>query len=331
MQGEQKISVVTGGSGFVGSNLVDLLIEKGHKVKCIVRKTSNLKWLVNKSVEIIDSGLFDRNGLEKVLVDADYLFHVAGVVKAKKKEGYFQGNVETTRNLLETVLKVNPKIEKIVIVSSQTACGPATIEKPCDEKTIPHPITTYGKSKIEQEKLAATFMEKLPITIVRPPAIYGERDTEIFLVFKTYQKGLMTLIGFNKKILNLIHVKDLVDGIYLAATSEKSSGEIYFIGSEATYTWPEVGNAIAKSFGKKAITLRLPHFLVYTVAAVAQFFSLFSSKAATFNLEKARDFVQEAWTMDVSKAVSQLGYRQNVSLDNGIKRTIDWYKDNNWL
>ena len=331
MKSEKIVSVVTGGTGFVGSNLVDLLIEKGHTVKCIVRKTSNLQWLKNKPVEVFDSGLFDREKLKDVLKEADYLFHVAGVVKAKKEAGYFKGNVETTRNLLEVVYKVNPKIKKIVIVSSQTACGPSTLQKPCNEETTPHPITTYGRSKLAQEELAKSFMDKLPITIVRPPAIFGERDTEIYLVFKTYQKGLMTLIGFNKKELNLIHVKDLIDGIFLAAVSEKSNGEIYFLGSEEIYTWPQVGNAIAKAFGKKAITLRLPHWLVFTVAAIAQFFAMFSSKAATFNLEKARDFVQEAWTMDVSKAVNDLGFHQNVSLEDGIKRTVDWYKDNKWL
>ncbi len=331
MNEKQKISVVTGASGFVGSNLVDLLIHKGHKVKCIVRKTSNLRWLKDKPVEIYDSGLFDFDSLKEILSDADYLFHVAGVVKAKREEGYFKGNVETTRNLLEAVLEVNPRIEKIIIVSSQTACGPATLKNPCTEKTPTHPITTYGRSKVAQEKLTQGYMDKLPITIVRPPAIFGERDTEIYLVFKTYQKGLMTLIGFNKKLVNLIHVKDLVDGIYLAATTEKSTGEIYFIGSEQSYTWPQVGEAFAMAFGKKAFTLRLPHFLVYTVAAIAQFFAMFSSKAATFNLEKARDFVQEAWTVDVSKAVNELGYHQNISLEEGIKRTTDWYKDNNWL
>jgi len=331
MISEKIVSVVTGGTGFVGSNLVDLLIAKGHIVKCIVRKTSNLRWFENKPVEVFDSGLFDKEKLKNILKDADYLFHVAGVVKAKNETGYFRGNVETTRNLLEIVYEVNPNIKKIVIVSSQTACGPSTLQKPCNEETTPHPITTYGRSKLAQEELAKSFMDKLPITIVRPPAIYGERDTEIYLVFKTYQKGLMTLIGFNKKELSLIHVKDLVDGIYLAAVSNNSNGEIYFIGSEEIYTWPQIGEAIAKAFGKKAITLRLPHWLVYTVAAIAQFFAMFSSKAATFNLEKARDFVQEAWTMDVSKAVNDLGFHQNVSLEDGIKRTVDWYKDNNWL
>ncbi|MBL1214173.1 MAG: NAD-dependent epimerase/dehydratase family protein [Ignavibacteriae bacterium] len=328
---EKQISVVTGGNGFVGSHLVDLLLEKGNSVKCIVRKSSNLKWLKNKPVEIFDCGLFDKEALKNVLKNADYLYHVAGVVKAKDEKGYYEGNVETTKNLLEVCAEVNTDIKRIVIVSSQTACGPSLKGVTCNEETEPHPLTNYGKSKIAQERLAAEFMDRLPITIVRPPAVFGERDTEIYLIFKTFKMRLMTLIGFNNKKLSLIHSADLVRGIYLAATSENSIGETYFISSEEYYDWNQVGDAIAKAMGHNAVRLRLPHTVVYSVAAIAQFFAMFSSKAATFNLEKARDFVQEAWTCDVEKAKRDLGYRQEVSLEDGIKRTIDWYRENKWL
>lgn len=327
----QPISVVTGGNGFVGSHLVDFLIEKKHKVRCIVRESSNLKWLEGKPVEIYKCGLFDKNRLKDVLKDADYLYHVAGVVKAKTENGYYSGNVETTRNLLDVLLEVNTKIRKVVVVTSLTACGPTTLDKPCNETFTPKPITTYGKSKLAQEELAKTYMEKLPITIVRPPAVFGERDTEIFLVFKTYKSGLMTLIGFNKKLLSLVYVKDLAEGIYLAGISDKSGSQTYFISSDELYNWPQIGDVIAKVFGKKAFTLRLPHFLVYTVAVFAQFFAMFSSKPATFNIEKAKDFVQEAWTCDVTKAKSELGFRQNYTLEEALQNTIEWYQKEKWL
>lgn len=328
---DKAISVVTGANGFVGSHLVDYLIEKGDEVHCLVRKSSNLRWLEGKNVTIHDSGLFDLEGLKKVLSNIDYLYHVAGVVKAKKEEGYFKGNVETTKNLLNTVMEVAPNIKRVLVVSSLTACGPSKLNTPVTEDTPPHPITTYGRSKVAQEELVKTYMDKIPITIVRPPAIFGERDTEIYLFFKTYQKGLMSLIGFNKKELSLIYVKDLVNGMYLAATNETAEGEIYFISSTEFYTWPQIGKVLQKIMNKKAFTLRLPHSLVYSIAAVAQFFSMFSSKAATFNLEKARDFVQEAWTCDTAKAERDLGYKQNYTLEESLKRTIDWYRAENWL
>ncbi len=325
------ISVVTGASGFVGSHLVDKLLAEGHHVRCILRSSSSKQWLEKKPVEIIDCGLFDKEALKKILKDADYLFHVAGVVKAKNEEEYFKGNVETTRVLLDLLCEVNPDIKRIVIVSSLTACGPSLFGKPCTEETVEHPITTYGRSKFAQEQLAKKYMNKLPITIVRPPAVFGERDTEIYLFFKTYKQGFMGLIGFKKKKLNLIHVEDLVNGIYLSATSKKAVGETYFLASEKFYDWEEIGEVCRNVFEKRALTLKIPHFIVYAIAALAQFFALFSSKAATFNLEKARDFVQKNWTCDVSKAKRDFGFRQNVSLESGIKRTIEWYREMKWL
>lgn len=325
------ISVVTGASGFVGSHMVDYLLEKGHHVKCILRKTSSTKWLEGKPVEIFYTGLFDKEKLKEILQDADYLFHIAGVVKAKNEEGYFKGNVDTTRTLLDALCELDTKIKRIVVVSSQTACGPSLNGKPCNEETPEHPITTYGRSKLAEEKLAKSYMNKLPITIVRLPAVYGERDTEIYQVFKTYKMGLMTLVGFDEKKLNLSHVYDVVNGIYLAATSDKSIGQIYFIASEEIYTWEQISQSIKKAFGRGALKIRIPHFLVYTVAAIAQFFAMFSSSAATFNLEKARDFVQKEWTCDVSKAKNELGYKQIISLDEGMKRTISWYREMKWL
>jgi len=327
----KNISVVTGANGFVGSHLVDYLLTKGDKVHCIVRKSSNLKWLNGKDVIIHDSGLFDKNELKKKLKDADYLYHVAGVVKAKTEEGYFKGNVETTKKLLDSVLEVAPNIKRVLIVSSLTASGPSKLDFPNNEDTQTNPITTYGRSKVAQEELAKSYMDKLPITIVRPPAIYGDRDTEIYLVFKTYKQGLMTLVGFNRKELSIIYVKDLVHGIYLAATKKIAKGETYFISSKEFYNWPQIGKVIKNAMGKGAINLRLPHFLVYIVAAFAQFFSMFSSKPATFNLEKARDFVQEAWTCDTTKAQKDLGFVEKYSLEEGMKATIDWYKKENWL
>lgn len=325
------VSVVTGGSGFVGSHLVDLLLEKGHEVRCIIRKSSKTRWLEGKDVKIFDSGLYDVPKLKEILTGADYLFHVAGVVKAKNEEAYRKGNVETTKNLLDALLELKSEIKKVVVVSSLTAAGPAILDHPLTEEAPMNPLTRYGKSKAEQEALVKTYMDKLPIAVIRPPAVYGERDTEIYLMFKTFKQGLMTFIGFDKKQLSLVHAADLVNGIYLAGISDNSRSQTYFISSEKIYSWYEVADEMEKSIGKKAIRLNLPHFVVYTVAVFAEFFALFQKSAATFNIEKAKDFVQPAWTCDVSKARKELGYKQNVSLSAGVKRTVDWYRENKWL
>ena len=327
----KPIAVVTGANGFVGSHLVDLLLKKNFEVRCVIRKSSNLQWLEGKELKIFNCGLFDKIGLGEAFKDANYIFHVAGVVKAKDEAGYIKGNVESTRVLLEVAEEMKHQIKKFVIVSSQTVSGPASKDKPVTEEMIPNPLTTYARSKLKQEQLALSFKDQFPVTICRAPAIYGERDTEIFIYFQVFNRGLTTMIGFDKKELSLLHVSDLAEGLYLAAVSDISIGKIYFISSEKFYNWDEVGKITAQVLGKKAIKIKIPHFLVYTIAAFAQFFAMFSSKPATLNVEKAKDLVQSYWICDTSKAIKELGYRQKVLLEEGIKRTCDWYKKMNWI
>jgi nucleoside-diphosphate-sugar epimerase len=139
------------------------------------------------------------------------------------------------------------------------------------------------------------------------------------------------MIGFDKKELSLLHVADLAEGLYLAAISEKANGEIYFISSEKFYTWDEVGEITSKVLNKKAFRIRIPHFVVFIIAAIAQFFAMFSSKPATLNIEKAKDLTQSYWICDSSKAMRDFGYKQKVSIEEGIKRTCEWYKQMKWI
>ena len=327
----KQIAAVTGANGFVGSHLVDYLLSKSFEVRCIVRKSSNLQWLKGKNVKIFDCGLFDKDGLRDAFKDVNYIFHVAGVVKAKDEEGYFKGNVEATKVLLEVASEVKDQIKKFIVVSSQTVSGPALEGKPVTEAMKPNPLTTYARSKLKQEETALSYKDIFPVTICRAPAIFGERDTEIFIYFQVFNRGLTTMIGFDKKELSLLHVADLAEGLYLAAVSERSNGEIYFIGSEKFYNWDEVGEITSKVLGKKAFKIRIPHFIVFTIAAFAQFFAMFSSKPATLNIEKAKDLIQRYWICDTSKAMKELGYTQKVSIEEGIKRTCEWYKQMKWI
>jgi len=327
----KQIAAVTGANGFVGSHLVDYLLGKNFEVRCIVRKSSNLQWLTGKDVKIFDCGLFDKNGLREAFKDVNYIFHVAGVVKAKNEAGYFKGNVEATKVLLEVASEVKNQIKKFVIVSSQTVSGPAINGKPVTEDMQPNPLTTYARSKLKQEQVALSYNDVFPVTICRAPAIFGERDTEIFIYFQVFNRGLTTMIGFDKKELSLLHVTDLAEGLYLAAISEKAAGEIYFISSEKFYNWDEVGEITSKVLGKKAFRIKIPHFIVFIIAAFAQFFAMFSSKPATLNIEKAKDLTQKYWICDTTKAIRELGYKQKVSVEEGIKRTCEWYKDMKWI
>jgi dihydroflavonol-4-reductase len=328
---KKTLSLVTGASGFVGSHLVERLLSLNHQVRIIARKESKLKWIDASRVEIVHCNYDDASSLKNAVKDVDYIFHVAGVIKSKTKEGYYKGNVEPTKNLLIALDKENQNLKRFVFVSSQAAAGPSQKGMAKTEEMECNPVTTYGRSKLMAEMEVKKFTGKIPYTIVRPSAVYGPRDPEILMFFQTLKKGIQPMVGFKEKYVSLVHVFDLIDGILLAAFSDNSINQTYFISNEKGYGWEEIGNISSRILGKKLIKIKIPHFVVFTVAAISQFLSYFKKEATILNLEKAREMVQESWVCSVEKAKKELGYNQKVSLEEGIKNTVNWYIENKWL
>jgi nucleoside-diphosphate-sugar epimerase len=315
----------------VGSHLADKLKASGFEVMCLKRKTSSTKWLDGKGFEYIEGDLFSNEALEYAVAKADYVFHVAGVVKSVNKEGFYRGNHEATKNLLEITKKVNPGIKKFVHISSQAACGPAIGIDAVDENTQPNPITTYGESKLMAENEVNRYAAEFPVSIVRPPAVFGPRDTEILIYFQTFSKGLNSVIGFDKKYLSLIYVEDLIDGIMLVAKEEIANGRTYFVCLDEPYNWDEIGHVTSKLLGKKALKVRIPHSIVYSVGFIAETIASFSGKAATLNVEKCKDITQLRWVCSNGKAKRELGFSNRYTLEESFGKTIEWYKELKWI
>ncbi|NIV13398.1 MAG: NAD-dependent epimerase/dehydratase family protein, partial [Aliifodinibius sp.] len=203
---------ITGATGFIGSWVAQLVTKKGEEVHCLVRRTSNLQWLQELPVHYHYGTLADPNSLKEAVENADYVLHIAGVTKALSIQDYYQGNVKATRNLLEVVREVNPKLKKFIHVSSQAAIGPSPTSTPIDENSPANPLTDYGRSKLETEQVVREFMDILPITILRPPAVYGQRDTDVFEVFKNIRYGLNLKVGNTDQLVSIIQVMDLARG-----------------------------------------------------------------------------------------------------------------------
>jgi nucleoside-diphosphate-sugar epimerase len=322
---------ITGATGFIGSHLADSLLKKNYLIKCLIRKTSNIRWLKDKGVEFVYGDLFSNDVLSEAVKDVDYVYHLAGVTFGKKKEDYYRGNSEATGNFIDVVYRSNPGLRKFIFVSSQTAVGPSYDGIPVDETTECRPITTYGRSKLEAEKEVIAYFDKMKCTIVRAPAVYGPRDAAIYEYFKAMSRGLQALIGLGTKKVSLINSFDLVDGIVLAGESEKAVSNIYFISSEKFYTWSEIGKLTSRLMNKRTVPVKVPHLVVYTVGAFAQSFSLFSSKPAILNLEKCKDLTRKYWICSTEKAMKELGFREHLGLEQGLKMTIDWYRENGWI
>lgn len=323
--------LITGATGFVGSHVADRLVELGHTVRALTRSTSSTKWLADKPIKVVQGNMLDIESLREAVEGTDVVIHIAGTTAARDKKGFFEGNQLSTRNLLEAVRKFNPGIKQFIHASSQTAVGPSLDGTPVTETTPPHPITTYGMSKRAAEEECERMREHFPITILRLAAVYGPRDTAILTFFQTVKQGLKPLIGFRDKYVNLVHISDIVHSFELAMTREEAKNQTYLIGAEQHYSWREVSNLTCAILEKRAFTLRLPHALVYTVAGFSEVFNMMKKKPSVLNWEKGKDIVQAHWTCSVEKAVKEMGYRQQMSLDQGIRHTTEWYKQQQWM
>jgi nucleoside-diphosphate-sugar epimerase len=322
---------VTGGTGFIGSHLVERLLSLGYKVRCLIRNPKKPGYLENLPVELFTGDLFSSEALEKGIAGVDYVYHVAGVVGSRDKQGFYRQNRDGTKNVVEIAARINPQLTRFVFVSSGAAVGPAKPGKMVDETTPYHPITTYGKSKKAAELEVLKFKDVIPTTIVRPTAVYGPRDPATFDYFNTINKGIEPLVGFREKRVSLVHSTDLVSGILLAGESKAATGQVYFLGSNRAYSWREIGDVTKKIIGKRAFRIRLPHPVVYAVAVTAGLFSSFSEKPSVLNFEKGRDMVQDSWTFDSSKALRDLGYQPAIELPEGIAETVAWYRKHGWM
>jgi dihydroflavonol-4-reductase len=323
--------LITGATGFIGSHLAESLHAQGYALRCLVRKTSNLLWLRQLPIEYIYGDLFDLSVLRRAVADVDYVYHLAGITKAKTKAEYYLGNHIATKNLLDAVLEVKPGLKRFLHVSTQAAVGPSTNGEITTEATPFHPITTYGISKMKAEMECLDRKDALPITIVRPPVVYGPRDKDVFEFFNTMRRGIQPMVGFAAKRVSMIHVLDLVRGTIMAAEYPRAVGETYFIADRQPYTWKEIGDATCRVMGRKALRVRIPEFGVYAIAACAEFYSLITRRAVLINFEKARDMVQNSWTCDPSKARRELGFTSALTIEQGIAETVEWYIQQGWL
>jgi len=325
------LALITGATGFIGSHLAEHLAARGYNLRFFVRGSSNLKWIRHLNPDYVHGDFFDAQSLMNAVRGVDAIYHVAGVVASRTKAGFFKGNQHATRNLLQAVQKANPSLSRFVHVSSQTAVGPSPPDKPIDENASYHPVTTYGKSKMEAEKEVMKFDGVMPWTIIRPPAVYGPRDVATFDFFHSASRGLLPLVGFERKLVSLVHVRDLVSGIVLAGEKKEGRNQSYFIGSERFYDWEEIAETTLRVLGRRALKIHVPEPAVFAIAGIAGLFSVFSKKPSVLNWEKGRDMVQKAWTCDITKAKKDLGYKETIGLEDGIRETVAWYKKEGWM
>lgn len=319
---------ITGGTGFIGSHLVDRLIADGnHSLHCLVRAKE--RWLEGKPFERVHASLNDIHTLKPALEGTDVIFHLAGVVKAPDDKTFFSVNVEATENLLRLAQKF--EVPKVIILSSLAAAGPST-HHTITEHDAMRPVSRYGQSKKQMEEMIARVADgKTSVSVLRPSAVYGPREEDIFTFFQVAAKGICPIVGSGEgKPLSIAHVDDVVDGILLAEKDRRLGVETFFIASARGYTWHEIRDATSEALGKKLATIHVPEKLVEGVGTAVETIASFFGKYPVMNQDKAREMVLP-WVCSVEKARRELGYDPKIDLFSGIKQTIDWYRLHNWL
>jgi dihydroflavonol-4-reductase len=310
---------------------MELLLQRGIQVRCLVRRSRpNLGWAEGLPIEIVRGSYYDVDSLREAIGTADYVLHIAGVTKARKPREYNDGNVLSTRNLLEAAA-TNPNLKKFCFISSLTATGPSADGKQVDEDTPCNPITTYGITKLEAETICQLYATRIPLVILRPPAVYGPRDHDGLEIFQWASKGYIPAMGSKEKMVSLIYGPELARAIVEATISEKTTGETYFVSDRQSYSLYETMVKIAGMSGKRAKTLVIPKWLLYGLAGVTEAFSVFQSGPPVLNIEKVRDLVQKNWVCSPRKLEEHIGFRTQVSIEDGLRRTLDWYKEYGWL
>ena len=323
--------LVTGGTGFIGSHLVERLLQLGCRVRCLVRRSSSLKYLPAGAVELVYGDLIGGEGLTAAVRDVETVFHLAGVTKAHNMARFYQGNVDTTRNLWRAMETLPEPPSRVVAVSSLAAIGPSAEHAPLAEDAPPHPLTHYGKSKLAAEQAIAGSPLFSRTVIVRPPVVYGPRDTDVFEVFRAVTRGVFLTIGRRDSYFSYIYVLDLVEALLAAAQVPGAAGRAYFVANTEPVSWRNFSSLIERAANRSVRHMAVPATVAYLVALLAELGARLRGRQSILSREKIKEARCRYWVCDVSRARTELGFVASTPLADGIAETLAWYKRSEWI
>jgi len=318
--------LVTGGTGFIGSHLVERLVAEGRPVRCLVRRAATACNLP-PSIELAHGDLAGGAGLAEALRGVDTVIHLAGVTKARTVADYNLGNAVATANLLRAAVEA----KRIVHVSSLAAAGPSPADRPLTETDEPRPVSHYGRSKLAGEQAVSQSPLAGRTVIVRPPVVYGPRDRDVLQMLRTVSRGWMARIGALPRRFSHIYVGDLVDGLIVAANCIGAGGKVFYLANATPVSWDEFGNAAARLMGRKMSTVAIPETAAYVLGMCAEWWARLSGKPGILSRDKVREACCMGWVCDPGRARRELGFSASTSLEQGLRRTLDWYKEAGWL
>lgn len=326
----QKNILITGASGFIGSFLVEEAIRKGYRVFAGIRASSSRKYLTDPSIHFLELNLMDKAAMAKQLTAAaetygafDYVIHAAGITKSLQLSEFYDVNVASTKRLIETLQENDLLKQKFVFISSLASFGPGIGSDPITSASSPNPITAYGRSKQEAEKILYQT-SNFPFLVINPTAVYGPRDKDFLFVLQTVQQKLELYVGSRGQLLSFVHVMDLVKAVFISMESDYTNQNL-LVSDLGNYTTAEMNRIIKQQLGVSAIAVTVPTWIAVFAAVLSEAVGNMRGKVPLLNRERLKEFRASNWAASCTE-LETLGYQPEFDLEKGLADTIAWYR-----
>ncbi|HVA45294.1 MAG TPA: NAD-dependent epimerase/dehydratase family protein [Pirellulales bacterium] len=326
-------ALVTGANGFIGEHLVRALLEHGGDVRAMVRREAAGEALRTLGAQVVLGDVTQADSLSPAIDGVDAVFHLAGLVKTLRNEEFFKVNEGGTRNIAQSCAR-RPTPPVLVVVSSLAAAGPTPDDHPRTERDPPEPVSNYGRSKRAAELAAQEWADRLPVTIVRPPVVFGEGDMNTWLLFQPIARhGVHAVPGLKPRRVSLVHADDLAQALWLAAGRGKraikgdgAQGH-YFVAGDWDPDYDELGRLIGDAVGRqRVLVLHTPDWIGCCAGAASDLLCRLRGRAGIFNLDKMRDASAGSWVCSADRIRNELGFRVARPLADRLRQTADWYE-----
>ncbi len=324
--------LLTGANGFVGSHILDGLLAAGCDVAVMLRETSDTTFIRAQlpRVEIRYGSLGNRESLVAAADGVDAAVHCAGKTKAIRPAEYYAANADGTANLVAACNEHSERLRHLILISSLAATGPGTPEEPADEAAPACPVTHYGRSKLAGENHVRRSAA-MPYTILRPAAVYGPRDSDFYLVFRSVQSGLAPLMDGGRQWLSLVFAPDVAAAVLKALTSQEATGRVYHVAHRTPCTQRALTHAVARAMDRHAAEVFVPSWVLYPICIANDLVARIKGKPSILNAAKIPEYSAPGWVCRTDRAETDLGFCAETDLDAGLRDTLHWYREEQWL
>ena len=329
--------LVTGASGFIGSFIVEEALRRGMETWAAMRGTSSKQYLKDERIHFIELNLSSQDDLERQLAGQqfDYVVHAAGVTKCLNKEDFYRINTEGTKNLVRALTALKKPLKRFVYISSLSVYGAIREQQPYEdirEDDTPQPNTDYGRSKLQAEQwLDALTPRTLPYVILRPTGVYGPRERDYFLMAKSIKQHSDFAVGYKQQDITFVYVLDVVQAVFLAC-ERGETGRKYFLSDGQVYQSTTFSNLLREELGHPWwIRIKAPIWVLRVVTFFGDKIGHMTGKISALNNDKYHILKQRNWRCDIGPARRELGYEPRYQLEEGVRLSVKWYKENGWL